>query len=232
MSAGRPSPRIDAGRAGDAPKQGAAAPAERPRVLVWFDYSCAFCYVDWFRFARMSVDDDVEVMYLPFELRPEIAAAGISAAEHGLAHSEHVVAYLKRQASAEGIDYREQDRVPNTHLALLLGEAARDAGESVHRAVHLGVFRALFGRGADIGDREILLGIAEKAGMERAAAEAAWTDPKFEQRLHAMRHLAMAMGVKATPSALVCNELIIGSRPAAVVEQSIERCLAGLSIPS
>jgi predicted DsbA family dithiol-disulfide isomerase len=231
VSAGRPSPRVEQPDAGietaGAPTR--SGPPERPRVLVWFDYSCAFCYIDWFRFDRLSRSADVDVMDLPFELRPGIAEVGISASEHGMSHTPRVVTYLEKVAARDGVAFHEQDLVPNTHIALLLGEAARDVGEATHRALHLGIFDAAFGEGRDIGDRDVLLDVAEKAGMERWSAEAAWSDERFAQRVHALRHLAMAMGVTATPTALICNELIIGSRPAAVLEQSIERCLAGLS---
>ena len=35
----------------------------------------------------------------------------------------------------------------------------------------------------------------------------------------------MGLGVGATPSALICNELLIGSRPYRVLEAALERCL-------
>ena len=33
------------------------------------------------------------------------------------------------------------------------------------------------------------------------------------------------MGIDSTPAALICNELLIGSRPYQVLRDSIDRCL-------
>jgi len=224
MSAGRPVPHGDG-----TPAEDRTGSSERPRVLVWFDYSCPFCYIDYFRFERLATEHDIEVVSVPFELRPSIPPEGISARDQGLEHSEHVAAYLARIAKEEGIELLERDLLPNTHLALLLGEVARDAGSAVHRAVHVGIFDALYGQGLDTGGGGVLLDVAETAGLPREAAEAAWTDARYEERLHAFRHLALSMGVDATPAALICNELLIGARPVAVLEAAISRCLVTLA---
>ncbi len=119
-----------------------------------------------------------------------------------------------------------RDLLPNSHAAIVLGEIARDAGPAVHRAVHLGVFDAYYGRGLDIGDRAVLLEVAERAGLARGVVEAGWRDPTYEKRVHALRHLAVALGVSATPSALVCDTLIVGTRPPAVIAATVEECLS------
>ena len=46
-----------------------------------------------------------------------------------------------------------------------------------------------------------------RPGWRGRPSETAWVDARYEERLHAFRHLAAAMGVTATPSALICNEL-------------------------
>lgn len=222
MSAGRPAP-------GDGARDnvtGASAPASvRPRVLLWFDYACPFCYVDWFRFERLAREHDVEIVLVPYELRPSAPPEGISAKEQGLAHSEHVAAYIAKVAAEEGIVLHDGDLLPNTHLALIAGEVARDEGPQTHRRMHVALFAALYGDDLDIGSRDVLLSVADGAGLDRAKVTAAWSDERYEQRLHAFRHLAMAMGVDATPAALICNELLIGTRPAAVIAAAIERCI-------
>jgi predicted DsbA family dithiol-disulfide isomerase len=163
---------------------------------------------------------------VPYELRPSVPPEGISAKEHGLEHSQRVAAHLQRIAAEEGIELREGDLVPNTHLALVLGEIGRDAGAETHRRVHLAIFAALYGRGLDIGAREVLLGVAEDTGLGGERVEAAWAGGLYERRLHEFRHLAMAMQVEAVPAALICNELLIGTRPLAVLEAAVQRCLA------
>ena len=194
-----------------------------PRVLLFFDYACSFCYVDGFRFEELEREHDVEVVHVPYELRPDIPSEGISAKEHGLEHSEKVDEHLERIAKEGGFPLLIQDHLPNTHLALLMAERARDEG--LHAAAHESIFRASVGEGLDIGDADVLKEIARDVGMDVGELEKAWDDGRYEERLRSFAQLGKSLGVTSTPSALICNELIIGSRPYAVIRDAVERCL-------
>ncbi len=67
----------------------------RPMVLLFFDYACAFCYVDRFRFERLPREYAAEVVPVPFESRPEMPSEGFSAEAHGLRYTESVVVPLR-----------------------------------------------------------------------------------------------------------------------------------------
>lgn len=196
-----------------------------PRVLVFFDYACQFCYLDWPRFKRLRAEHGAELFLVPFELRPNLPAEGVSISEAGGGHSEKVVEHMKRMAAEGGVELTFPDRVPNTHYALALAEFARDLGPEAHEAIHEAIFEAYNARGEDIGSEDVVLAIAEKHALDVEAVRTALHEGSFDDRLHQFYHLALAFGVNATPSALICNELMIGSRPYAVLEQSVERCL-------
>lgn len=203
------------------------APAVTPRVLVFFDYACPFCYLDWPRLKRLRVEHEVDLFLVPFELRPELASGGIPIAELGAGHSPRVEEHMRRMAEEGGLELAQPDFMPNTHLALALGEVARDAGPVVHEALHEDVFAAYNGRAADIGQVEVLLDIAERNGLDREATGEALRDGRHDERLHQFRELGLSMGITATPAALVCNELLIGSRPYQVLAESLARCTVG-----
>jgi len=198
---------------------------DRPRILLFFDYACPFCYIDHFRFKDLRREFPVEVMLVPFELRPDMPPDGVSIREYGLTHPPHVEDYLRRNAQAAGVSYEEPDRLPATHDAMVLGEVARDEGEARHWEVHEAIFRAYFGQGRDIGQRAVLLDLAEEHGLERSELALAWDDGAYDSRLEAFSRLALDIGVAATPSALVCGELFVGSRPRRVLASAIRRCL-------
>ncbi len=204
-----------------------AAPAApvTPRVLVFFDYACQFCYLDWPRFKRLRAEHTVELFLIPFELRPGLAETGVSIAEMGAGHSERVEEYMQRMAREADIGLTFPSFVPNTHLALALGECARDAGPEVHESVHEAIFSAYSARAEDIGNAEVLLRIANEEALDVADVAAAFAERRYDERLHQFRHLALEIGITATPSALICNELLIGSRPYEVIEASLEHCL-------
>ncbi|MDI6900756.1 MAG: DsbA family protein [Anaerosomatales bacterium] len=197
----------------------------RPRVLVFFDYACPFCYIDQPRFDRLREEYDAEFALVPFELRPRIPREGISAAEHGLGHSERVERRMLELAEEAGLPMELRDHVPNTHRAMLMAELSRDLGWAQHWRTHMAIFRAYYGDGRDIGDDAVLLDVAEKSGLDPREVQASWDEGRYEERLHEFGHVALHLGVTATPSALICNELHIGSRPYGVLREAVQRCL-------
>jgi len=195
-----------------------------PRVLVFFDYACQFCYLDWPRFKRLRAEHDAELFLVPFELRPQLSEAGAPVSDYG-GHSEKVREHMERMAREGGLTLRLPDFVPNTHLALALGEYGRDQGPEAHEALHEAIFEAYNARGEDLGSREVLLHIAEDHAFDPDDVALAWDEGRYEDRLHRFFHLSLGMGVSATPSALICNELFIGTRPYRILEESLERCM-------
>jgi predicted DsbA family dithiol-disulfide isomerase len=197
----------------------------RPRILVFFDYACPFCYVDRPRFDRLASDHDAEVVLVPFELRPSIPPDGVSAAAEGLGHSEKVEEYLIKAAEREGMAMVLPDHVPHTRLAMTMAEVARDAGLEPHHATHVALFDAYFGRGLDIGNREILLDAAERVGLPPEDVVAAWLEDRYGDRFRGFHQVTASLGIDAVPAALICNRLLIGSRPYKVLEAQLEECL-------
>lgn len=203
----------------------AATAVITPRVLVFFDYACQFCYLDWPRFKRLRAEHDADLFLVPYELRPAMPAEGVSIDEFGGHHSERVQEHMLKMAAEGGLPFVFPTFVPNTHYALALGEYARDVGPEAHEAVHEAIFEAYSGHGRDIGKASVILDIAETHALDRDDVEAALLEGRYDERIHQFLHLALAFGVTATPSALICNELFIGSRPYRVLEESLERCL-------
>lgn len=162
---------------------------------------------------------------MPFELRPDIGPEGISAAEHGLTHSERVEARLLELAEEAGHPMVIPDLIPNTHLAIAMAEYARDIGDDVFWLVHQGIFDAYFGAGRDIGRRDVLLEVAATHGLDSAAVTRVWDEAAYDERLHEFHHLSLHLGIDTTPSALICNELLIGTRPYGVLREAVGHCL-------
>lgn len=207
----------------DHAEHGQEGGAERPRVLLFFDYACPFCYVDYHRFEVLEGEIDFEIVLVPFELRPGMAEP-IDLVEQGTGHSSHVDEHLARIAEKEGFAYVQPRWLPNTHRAIVLAELARDRGTAVHRTVHRAIFEAYFAQGRDIGSDETLVAIGEEEGIAAEELREAWEQGLYDERVHDFRHLALHLGLDGTPAALVCNELLIGSRPAGVLREALQRC--------
>jgi predicted DsbA family dithiol-disulfide isomerase len=168
---------------------------------------------------------DLDLQLVPFELRPDAPPEGLTAPGNDLGHSERVEQRLHELAERAGHPLVLTDLVPNTHLAIALGEFARDLGPEVHRAAHAAIFHAYYGEGRDIGDREVLLDVARAVGLDAGEVGSAFDDGRYDERIHEYAHVAMHLGIDSTPSALICNELVIGSRPYGVLREAVLGCL-------
>ncbi len=195
-----------------------------PRVLVFFDYACQFCYLDWPRFKRLRTERGADLFLIPYELHPHMSEEGVAVTTIGT-HSPRVVEHMRKMAAEASLPLVFPEFVPETHLALALGEYARDLGPEAHEAVHEAIFEAYSGRGENIGDIDVLVHIAEDHALDPQDVRRALETGDYDDRLHDFLHLALSMGVSATPSALICNELFIGTRPYRILEESLERCL-------
>lgn len=139
--------------------------------------------------------------------------------------SNRIEEHLIRIADRDGFPLVLPKFLPKTHRALILAEMARDRGPDAHWAVHMAIFHVYFGRGLDLNDEETLLDVARDHGLSEEDVREAWAGDVYHERLHQFRHVAIHMGITATPAALICNELLIGSRPYQVIRDAVDRCL-------
>jgi len=166
-------------------------------------------------------------MPVPFELRSDMPEEGLSAEKNGLRHSEHVEQRLLAHAREAGHPMVLPDHVPKTHLAMAMAELARDKGTDSYDAVHDAIFSAHYGEGRDIGSKAVLLEIAEAHGLDADEVSATWAAGTYDERLHVFAQLALSLGVSTTPSALLCNRLVVGMRPYTVLREAMKECIGG-----
>jgi predicted DsbA family dithiol-disulfide isomerase len=103
-------------------------------------------------------------------------------------------------AAEEGISFKPHTFTTNSHQALLLAEASKEAGAGVFYALHRRLFEAFFSEGRNIGDESVLESLAHAAGVPDEILSRAWTDDRYEQRLQLYLEGAQALAVRATPT--------------------------------
>ena len=176
-------------------------------VEVVSDIVCPWCYVGLgqLRQALAQVDTSsvlVTVSWSPYMLNPTLPAEGISRhdylvnkfGEAGLARYARVLSYARQAGVSMHLD--EIKVQPNTLDGHVLVAAAGDQGSRMVESFFEGFF--LFGR--DLTQRSTLLEIAEKAGMERQAAEAVLNDALLRKRVAHIAHEWQEKGVDGVPA--------------------------------
>lgn len=203
------------------------------RVSVFSDYICPFCYVGHARLRRLREQFDLKVNWCAIEIHPDTPAAGmpISALGYPPAQWRQMMAALAAMAAEEGLVLAEREFTTNSHRALLLAEAAKEQGAEVFYALHEGLFRAYFGEGRNIGDPEVLLALAAKAGLGEATVTAAWSEPRFEQRLQVYRALAQRYRLTGTPTFVIGERVLVGALPTATLAAAARATLATADVP-
>lgn len=177
---------------------------EKPvlRATVFSDYICPFCYVGDVRLQRLRAEYDLKINWCFLEIHPETPAAGMSIDRLGYPEPQwrRMMDTLDVLAAEEGLDLRNHDFTTCSHQALLLAEAAREAGAAVFYRLHRRLFEAFFCEGRNIGDPGELRALARECGLDDAAVARVRDVPRYEERLAHYRAAARDLGVQATPT--------------------------------
>src|SRR5436190_7169421 len=150
--------------------------AKRLTVEVASDVICPWCYIGKRRLekalAALDGEVQVELRWLPFQLNPDMPAAGMVRADYrrakfgSIERGRELDARVAAEGAKEGIAFafERMQRTPNTARAHQLIDLAQKAGHA--QPVVDALFRAYFEEAQDIGDEAVLAAIAEASGVE------------------------------------------------------------------
>jgi predicted DsbA family dithiol-disulfide isomerase len=176
----------------------------RPELLatVFSDYICPFCYIGDLRLERLRAHYDLRINWCMIEIHPDTPSTGRPVSELGYSQDQWTTMMdnLNRLAAEEGVTLCEHDFTTSSHQALLLAEAAKEAGHDIFYALHRRLFTAFFEDGLNIGDENILAGLATSCAVPGDIIKRAWTDRQYEDRLRLNQAVAGQYGVRATPT--------------------------------
>lgn len=123
----------------------------------------------------------------------------------------------------ENIAFIERTFTANSHKALLLAEAVKEADSDRFDALNEALFRAYFGEGKNIGDVDILRTIAADTGVPRDMVKRAWSDPRYEEGLKKDNEAASRIGITGIPTFIVADKWIIeGAVPVDMLRQVVQ----------
>ena len=168
------------------------------------DVVCPWCYIGKRRMekALALLDGDVEarIEWLPFQLNPDMPAAGIARADYRRAKFGSVEkgraldARVAQEGAGEGIAFAfdRMQRTPNTIAAHQLVDLAQKQGRG--NAVVDALFRAYFEEAKDIGDEAVLNAIAEREGVIGRA------DEKILEEVKEKEERVRGLGISGVPT--------------------------------
>ncbi len=118
---------------------------------------------------------------------------------------------LEQIVAEENLPLAPVTRSVNSHQALLLAEAAKEAGHDVYYRLHEALFDEYFAHGNDIGDPTFLRELAQRAGMTNDHVARAWGEQQYAEQLQQHLRQAAKLGISAVPTTLIGTHKLSGA---------------------
>lgn len=180
------------------------------QIDILSDVVCPWCVLGYKRLERaigtLGLQDRVAVQWHPFELNPNMSAAGENHREHlankyGTTFNGSIEARkrLTELGSAVGFsfDYFDEMRMFNTRKAHLLLQWAQTQNRQTALAEAL--FAAYFGRRQNISDTELLLELVESVGLNPDQARQVLESREAHQALSDAERSWLSQGFSGVP---------------------------------
>jgi predicted DsbA family dithiol-disulfide isomerase len=182
---------------------------EAPTLHVFFDYTCPYAYIGKHRADRLEREYDVEINYLPWEIHPSAFPEG-RVIDYD--PPEASTNYLERLADEVDVDLDGPNVMINSNLALRGALFARDEG--AFEAYHDRAFETVWSEGENLGDPDVLAGVAEEAGLDPDRFLEQIDHHTYQWRLDQINDAALNdIGVTRVPTFVFGDQRIVGNDP-------------------
>ncbi len=207
------------------------------QVDVIADLVCPWCYLGKRRLddALLAVRGPSKVNWYPFQLNPAMPVAGMDIEEYLVSKfgdPEELRPALERLTAvgkSEGINFHfdKLSRVPNTlnaHRVMKLAEAERANTSELAEEF----LRGFFESGLDIGDRDVLTGLAARHGLETRDINKTLDDDLSRRMVLAQEAQVRQGGVTGVPGFLVNRRLfVVGAQSTEALVNAFDRAMFG-----
>jgi predicted DsbA family dithiol-disulfide isomerase len=185
------------------------------------DVVCPWCYLGKKRLDKAieTIKDElaVAVTFRPYQLNPDLPPEGVDHKEHlaeklgGAEAVERAHAMLAGLGQEDGIDFDfpAVKISPNTLDAHRLLRWAMIEGPEIQERVAVALFKAYFEEGRNVGERSVLLDIAENCGMDRAVVTALFSAGADVDSVRQEIGMAREMGVTGVPCFIIDNKYAV-----------------------
>ncbi len=185
----------------------AAVKPARTKIRVWIDFVCPYCLLGE-QLIREATDGlDVEIVWMPFELRP-YPTPTLRPEDDYLPAAWKQGVYPAAERLGVPMRLPTISPQPYTRKAFIGLQYAVEHGRG--DAYVDAVLRAFFQEDRDIGDTDVLKAILDGLSLDPEALDAALASPLRGERHDAALRQAQEAGIRAVPSVAVGNRLFSG----------------------
>lgn len=192
------------------------------KVKVYSDYICPYCYLAKDQFMKSIQGRDVEVEWLPYELRqkPEAPLDPIHDPDMLAAWDLHIIPRM--EAWDITMKLPAMSPHPYTDLAHEGYFYAKDFNKA--HEYHDKVFNAFFQEEKNIGEIQVLAGIAEEIGLDKEAFTRALEAGIYrKEEKSAMRYANEEIMINVVPTFIIGDRKIEGAASKEMFDEEFER---------
>lgn len=203
------------------------------QIDVISDTICPWCYIGKKRLEAALAqrpDIDFEVVWRPYQLNPDMPPKGMDRKTYletkfgNKDQANKVYSRIAEMGREEGIDFaiEKQKRLPSTIDSHRLNHWAHTAG--VQDAVIEILFKKYFIEGADISDPEVLIAVAEEAGMDGDIVRGLLAGDADRDLILKEEAIGRQMGVSGVPCFVVAQKLaLVGAQDPETLLRAIDQ---------
>ena len=180
------------------------------KIQVWIDFVCPFCLLGETVIRKAIAGLDVEIEWMPFELRA-YPTPTLRPEDEYLPNAWKHSVYPTAERMGVNIKLPTISPQPYTRTAFLGLQYAAEHGKADEYVD--AVLRAFFQKNLDIGEMQVLKAIASELALSADGLEAAVASEERNARHDTALRQAQALGIRAVPSVAVGNRLYSGTPP-------------------
>ncbi|EJV55602.1 hypothetical protein S3E15_01855 [Bacillus mycoides] len=194
------------------------------KIKVYSDFVCAFCFLATGPLDEVVKEKDVEVEWMPFELRPSPSPKIDPRTQPRVMEAWN--SFIYPTAKKLGLEIKLPHFRSYTHLAFEGYQFAKEHGKG--NEFHHRVFIAHFQEEQNIEDIEVLTKLAEEVGLYQDAFKKALVSRKYrEMHQKAIKHAHQEVQIMAVPTFMIGDEVIQGftskEKLAKAIDQELEK---------
>ena len=183
------------------------------KITYWSDFACPYCYIGNMRLKKaikdLNIEDEVEFDVRAFELDrnapSDVESTTVErfAVKYGLSiqDAKKEVDNISKLGIEDGIDFKyESTLYTNTrdaHRLMKLAQSKNDAKLTERLSKFL--FDAYFTKNLKLANRQVLLDVACKAGLEKREIMEVLDSDLFNREVEKDEGLALSIGIHAVP---------------------------------
>ena len=171
------------------------------------------------RIEKLASAYDLHLAWVHFPLHPETPQEGRSLEDLFAGRGADLAAMkarLRQVADAEGLPMGDRSWTYNSRLAQELAKWAetQEDGERIHDAL----FRAYFVDDQNIGQLDVLVGLAEQLGLSSQEAREVLAERRFRDAVDRDWTRSRQFGVTGVPTFVANRRGVVGAQPYEVLE--------------